>query len=116
MAKEVIHESLKTGYYALLGFIIRSYPKVVEAITDEVEKAQSGGTLHLQFNCLGVLGEHLNQLNVDGNAVLHILFQTEISQQKLHGCVKFLRETKELGSIKKERLPFILHVDGAMGI
>ena len=35
-------------------------------------------------------------MNVDGDAVLHILCGMEISKTKLPECVKFLRETKEL--------------------
>ena len=48
VAKEALLESLRKGYFALLGFIIILYPEVGEAIIahHEVEKSRSSGALY----------------------------------------------------------------------
>ena len=98
VAEEVLHESLKRGYFALLELILKiSYPiaKFDEAIRNKLLTTRSSSPLYLQFNCLRLLGEHFNQLNADGDAVLHVLCGMEIPKEVLPECVKFLRETKE---------------------
>ena len=89
----------------------------VQAVDMDGNTAYHSACHNHKFNCLRLLGEHFNQLNADGDAVLHILCKLKISKENLPECLKLLREPKNvisICSIKKERHLFILHADGAM--
>ena len=91
----LLHAACRSGYSAMAAALLK-YGGDVQALDRDGNTACHIACHNLQFNCLRLLGEHLNQLNADGDTVLHILCGMEISKEKLPNCVMFLRETKAL--------------------
>ena len=90
----LLHAACRSGYSAMAAALLENGADV-QAVDIYGKNACHIACHNLQFNCLKLLGEHLNQLNADGDTVLHILCGMEISKEKLPECVKFIRETKK---------------------
>ena len=93
--KTSLHVACKYGHDRVVEILLRSGVDA-QAVDMDGNTALYFAHHNLRFKCLRLLGKHLNQLNVDGDAVLHILCGMKISKEKLPECVKFLRETKGL--------------------
>ena len=89
----LLHAACRSGYSAMAAALLK-YGGDVQALDRDGNTACHIACHNLQFNCLRLLGEHLNQLNADGDTVLHILCGMEISRENLSEFVEFLRETK----------------------
>ena len=98
----LLHAACRSGFSAMAAALLENGADV-QAVDIYGNNACHIACHNLQFNCLRLLGEHRNQLNADGDTVLHILCGMEISKEKLPEFVEFLRETKELDINKLNR-------------
>ena len=91
----LLHAACRSGYSAMTATLLKNGADT-QAVDKNGNTAIHTACHNLQYKCLEILGKSLNQLNADGDAVLHILCGMEISKEKLPEFVEFLRETKEL--------------------
>jgi ankyrin repeat protein len=89
----LLHAACRSGYSAMAAALLENGADV-QGVDRDGKTAFHIACHNLQFNCLRLLGEHLNHLNADRDTVLNILCGMDISI--LPEFVKFIRETKGL--------------------